>query len=323
MTDLPPLSAVPDPSDAGESPDHVDAPDPADVEFVREALGALTFLRPPAGPRPGPALDADPMPDWAWDRLHAALADVAVASVSAGPRRPARAAGRWVGGLAAAGVVVIAIGVAVTVLRPGGADVVATQAAGGAAPKIAAASAFAAEAAPANGAADSAADSAAAPEAALAGPAEPAARVVVASRTAYEPATLRDQVATMVKTAGFPTLRQTQSRAAAAPALPVTDGFTATWQQLRDCITWLTHSDQAQALVVDRGTYSGSEAGVVVAAADVTAGREQATVEGAATPAPTASMRTPLGTFDVWVVDPQCEKVAASLDDFALYAWPS
>ncbi len=103
--------------------------DDARPDEITAALAGLAFL--------DPAREADladpPMPDWAWDRLVAAL-DTEAAQRPAPdnvlaftPRpatetaRPSRAL-RWAGGLVAASVAVVAVGVAVSTLdRTGGA----------------------------------------------------------------------------------------------------------------------------------------------------------------------------------------------------------
>jgi hypothetical protein len=64
------------------------------------------------------------------------------------------------------------------------------------------------------------------------------------------------------------------------------DGFTASWAGLRDCVAGLAGSASVQAIVVDRATYEGRDAGVVV----LPTVRETATV-------------------DVWVVEPTCGAV--------------
>ncbi len=320
MADLPPLSAVPDPDDPSDV-------DPDDLAFVEAQLAGLTYLRPDDAPLGGPGGDDPPMPEETWARLQAALR--AEAPVVAG--RGSRTA-RWAGGLVAAGVAVVAVGIAATVLRSGGGAVVAdagAENAAGAVAKMSApsASAFAAAdaAVPASTLAPEAADtSSGAPFDTTAADVVPAARAVLDSRTDYQPGALPGQVVSLVKQAGFSTLRDAVTKQMPPPAMPVDDGFTASWDRLRDCITWLTHSEQAQALVVDRGTYSGVEAGVVVAPAvlvDDIGMSALPTPSDQAPPSPSASIDTPVGMFDVWVVDPQCEQVAASLDDFALYDW--
>jgi hypothetical protein len=317
-----PLTAVPDPDD----PDHVD---PDDLALVESLLRGLSDLRPADAPRGGPVGSDDPMPEAVWQQLATALAAQSVARPAAGGTRTSRTA-RWAGGLVAASVAVVAIGVAATVLRSGGGTaVVAGEVPTSAAVEVAkvapptpsalAASAFAAaEAAPpapsTTAGADQAADSTSADS--TAGGVQPAARVVLDSQTAYQPATLRTQVSSMVKDAGFATLREAMTKQPPTSAMPVEGGFTGSWQRLRDCVTRLTSSDQKQALVVDRGTYSGVDAGVVVASTDA-----EGQGASASSPPPTAVLATPVGTFDVWVVDPECEQVAATLDDFDLYAW--
>jgi len=354
---------VPDPDDAAEDALH-DAlegalDDTAAPAFVLAALAELDFLRAPDAPlgaaMPDAAMpdaqmpsaqipsaappDAAPpdaeMPDWVWARLRAAIeaAHEPATSAAASPATTVRRPGRWAGPLVAASLAVVAVGVAIAVLRPTGASVVATDAISSAISSAAPSAAkvavsAAAEAAPMTAAqepsvAGAGADADAGPEAgaaadAGAGALQPAARLVLDSHTDYQPDTLRDQVAAMVKDAGFPTLRAAMTKSPTAVTMPVADGFTSSWQELRSCVTRLTRSDQAQALVVDRGTYAGADAGVVVAPTDPGAfTAESSGIE------PTATVPTPLGTFDVWVVDPQCQQVSTSLPAFALYAWPS
>ena len=81
-----------------------------DDTHVREALRDLSFLRPddPVG--------TDPMPDWAWARITTALAAEQHGTDS---RRPSRLA-RWGGGLVAASVAVVAVGVGVTAFQDSG-----------------------------------------------------------------------------------------------------------------------------------------------------------------------------------------------------------
>ena len=87
----------------------------ADTAFVTDALAGLAFLRldsygSPAGP------DVAPMPDWAWARMTTVLA---AEQAGASPRRPSRLA-RWGGGLVAASVAVVAVGVGVTAFQDSG-----------------------------------------------------------------------------------------------------------------------------------------------------------------------------------------------------------
>lgn len=329
-----PLSAVPDPDDDV---------DPDDLAFVERLLARQDYLRPDDAPRGAPSAPADgaggPMPDEVWQRLAAALEAQSTIPVSGAGRARASRPARWAGGLVAAGVAVVAVGIGVTVLGTGGGTAVVAGSAldEGAArtAKVASASAFAAdEIAPAaasgeSGSQDFVAGSGAA-DATVVPAVAPAARMVLDSRTDYQPARLQGQVVSLVKQAGFTTLRDATTKQMPTPAMPVEDGFTGSWSELRDCVTWLTNSAESQALVVDRGTYVGQDAGVVVAPAvlsepvpgsPVPSGGAVGGETSSASPAPTATVATPVGSFDVWVVDPNCTKVAATLDDFDLYAW--
>jgi hypothetical protein len=96
--------------------------------------------------------------------------------------------------------------------------------------------------------------------------------------------------------------------------LPVAGGFTQTWQALRECMTWLAKSRAAEALVVDRATYEGADAGIIVTPAGL--------VDPATSPPPTAVVPTPMGILDVWVVKPECQKARDGLVEHVPYTWP-
>ena len=104
-----------------------DQADQADLAFTQEALAKLAFLRPDAPDAPGLDVDSDEpttMPDWAWERISHALAaesEIRAHGAPAVPTRSSRAT-RWGGGLVAASVAVVALGLGVTMLR-GAADV--------------------------------------------------------------------------------------------------------------------------------------------------------------------------------------------------------
>lgn len=241
--------------------DAVDLTRPADPvadAAVRSALAAL----------PSPA-----MPAAVWERLAATLADeqrardpddpsVAFLGARAQRREAARhRRTRVLAGVAAAGLVVVAGGVALTALRGGGAG--PAPVAGGL------------------------------PAAEGAGAAAPALRVL--------------QTGTRYSQDGFgQQVRDLLGRDEVEPAVPLgldaesdgapvtefqrdvapvgSDGFTASWGGIRGCVSGLVTATQVgQAIVVDRATFEGRDAGVVVLAADET---------------PT--------TVDVWVVEPGC-----------------
>ena len=314
-----------------------EADDPADglavdetaFPEVRAALAGLSFLRPEPV--------SDPMPEEVWERLAAVLAAESAARgraeadsppgpvaapdnvVTLTPRSdaPARrpALHRWVGGLVAASVVVVALGVVGVVLRDGAQP-----------PVVAAGDAPAPSPAAASGEAigeafGGAADSGLAPVAPTSGARlseemtskVPAARMVMASNTNYTRSGLSGQVTTLLDTVDVHSAREAVEMPVIPVALPPEDGFTQSWEKLRDCLTWLAKSADAQALVVDRGTFEGLPAGVVVAPAGE--------VDPATSPPPTTTMDSEMGTLDVWVVKPECQKAQDSIVSYLPYSW--
>jgi hypothetical protein len=242
-----------------------DEPDPESLAAVQRALGSLEFLRPDA------ATTAEPMPDWAWARITAALATESGAT--APPRRSRLT--RWAGGLVAASVAVVAVGLAVTSFQgSGGSDAVVA----GAAPE-ADARAFA-EAAPG--------------PLSFAGMVPPVLRLVD-SDTEYTRSGLEGQVEQVMDSVGLAPQDMTSADLVQAPTevvMPTAPGpaFWTSAERLRDCVTKLTEVQESTALMVDVATYEGQAASVVVAP------------EYPAGPEPVMS------ELEVWVIDPECEE---------------
>ena len=297
--------------DALHSSDDVD---PADLAWAAQALAGLDHLRPDDAPLASAdaSPDTEPMPAWVWARVESAIAAeqrAAVAAPADAPRRTGRAT-RWAGGLVAASVAVVAVGVAVTAFRdPGtsGGAVVAGEMA------VAPASANAA-ANPADAAADAtrsvapsaeAFAAAAAPqsdvltqptELSFAGMVPPALRLV-GSKTEYTDAGLGSQVSAVMARLGLspettePAVLEDAPETVSVPAEPLPP-FMSTPERLRDCITALTKDAESTALMIDISTYEDQKAAVVVA--------PDYPAEASAAP----DMRE----WDVWVVDPECEQ---------------
>jgi hypothetical protein len=290
-------------------------------------LEAVAFLRPDS---PG----TSPMPAEVWQRLEGVLAaeaarrgPVSAPVAAAGevgaadpvpaaviPITRARRSGpmRWAGGVVAAGVVVVAGAVVVPTMLAGTATV-----AGDAVTITLDASARASspqDLAPAGGQPEAMPDAAAevAPMAAV----EPAAKVVLASNTVYTPKTLRSQVVDLVRQEGITSPEDAATYSAVTMDLPTLAGFTQSWDALRECLTRLAMPADATALLVDRGTYDGEPAGVIVApdtGVDYAAAGES--------PTPTETVATASGLFDIWVVDEDCEQpTMTTLDNVLLFA---
>ena len=273
-------------------PDEQIPDSPDEFAEVRAALAGLEFLRPD-GLAEDPARPV--MPDDVWARLDHALAlEAATRAAEMHDNVVVLPTGRrrWAGGLVAAAVTVVAVGAGIVVVQGAATQsIVATESTKQVAPaEVPAALAEA----PAEGGTE---DLAAAAPAPAASTVVPASRIVMASNTDYTPSGLRSQVTTMVKER-FATAEEAYGDEAVPVQMPVVGGFTESWDALRDCLRELTRSSTIQALVVDRGTFNGAAAGIIVAPGDAAA-----------------------GLFDVWVVNPDCQQLTAPLDDFALYEW--
>jgi hypothetical protein len=239
--------------------------DPAQWARAQAALGELTFLRPDA------RTPNDEMPADVWARLASVLAEESAARVT--PAARSSRAVRWGGGLVAASVAVVAVGLGMSMVRGQSAEVavVAGDVQGASAAALA--------------------EEFAAPDAlSLAGMVPPV-QMLVDSDTNYTRSGLGAQVASVMKRFGANAERKV---AAAAPVVVAAEQpatwFTSDEQRLRDCVTKLTNLAQSTAVMVDRSTYEGREAGVVVAPEYETG--------SAATPVP--------DHWQVFVVDQDC-----------------
>jgi hypothetical protein len=314
------MADEPTTADESMTPDERAEAERFDAEPFDDVRAALSSLSDSA------ASPSEPMPDWVWTRLSSALAAessaraaathdnvVALPTSSAAPAEPRRF--RWVGGLVAASVAILAITVGVQVMNGSSSgDLVA----GGAAKAIptAVAQAGGAPGESAEAAAQSApqAFAAPAPSAATADSAEQPAKMVLDSNTKYTQAGLTGQVTSLLDRINVHSAREADQMPPQPVTLPVEGGFTSSWTSLRDCLTWLARSPGVQALVVDRGTFDGVEAGVIVIPADQ--------VDPAQTPPPTATVPSAMGNLDVWVVDPSCQQEVDSIIKHLPYFWP-
>ncbi|MCX6432132.1 MAG: hypothetical protein NTX29_04890 [Actinobacteria bacterium] len=276
-----------------------DQADPGDLAFTQEALAGLAFLRPDAPDAPGLDVDSDEpttMPDWAWDRITHALAaesEIRAHGAPAVATRSSRAT-RWGGGLVAASVAIVALGLGVTMLR-GAADVAvvagdAPQASATAAPKT-----F--EAAGAAAAAPLSPDVLTGPERMSFAGMVPPTQMLVDTDTRYTAGGLRQQVRSVLSKFGVGDEQEAVSAMTAAPVVEIADipetGFMSSAESLSDCIDRLMEQAEATALLVDHASYEGRDAGVVVAPTDPAAISQS--------PAPE------LIRMHVWVIDPNCD----------------
>ena len=284
----------PDPDNPLRSADEAAAPDDA---WVRALLADLDFLRPDPtdSTNQSGAVDltdstdptdesgaVDVMPPWVWAQVSATLA----AEAGNVGRRPAWV--RWGGGLVAASVAVLAIGVAVTAFSGGnqtpGGNEVAVMA--GSAPDAAQLQ----KAAPAIAAAPELQE---APRLSFAGMVPPAVRLT-GSEIDYTPEGLAGQVTEVLEAMNMEPETALDAMKSAPVELVVPDPEPPLLLQssiaLRACITKLTQLDTSTALVIDWSTFQGEEAGVIVIPEYSSTGQ----------PVPDVT------ELDVWVVDHEC-----------------
>lgn len=256
---------------------------------VPEGIRDLWFLDPDSPQWSG---DASRMPDDVWVRLRVAIADEAGERAAVGDVIPIQAGASGRGrrrptsgilfGSVAAGIALIAVGIIVQSIQSTRQIPVV---AGEAVPVSA----------PLRGAQSGAVASSDA--------GDPPARRVLASGTDYQPQTLRAQVTALLERLGASDSARLSDVPITGPRTAGTEGFTATVTGIRECLIGLTNSELAQALIVDRARYIGSDAGLVIVPADVVPfglepGQQQ----------PTASATTTRGDVDIWVVAPDCNR---------------
>jgi hypothetical protein len=241
------------------------------------------------------------MPPDVWDRMVDALnAQPALATVT--PLRPRR---RLLPGLAAAAVAVIAIGVGVSVMRPAASDVADAPAAVAPADEVPSSAAKAGV--------DSAADPAAASDETvqvpppsdgpMVGAAAPQTRAMImptrylmSSGTEYTTGALDQQVDGLLQKVGAASPVLASAVPTPTSMTPVgMGGFTSDLVALRECITGVMHSTASAALIVDRATFDGGDAGIIIV--------------------PQADR------VDVWIVGPDCTRQAPTVLHHMMHAW--
>ncbi|MBI1349588.1 MAG: hypothetical protein GC156_00545 [Actinomycetales bacterium] len=269
--------------------------DPEALAAVQRALGDLAFLRPDDG---DPASTTEPMPPWVWDRISAALAEAHDPQPTGTPHRRSRLS-RWGGGLIAASVAVLAVGVAVTAFRGTSGTVVAGEAPAADAGAAVMADSAAVESAPQQ---EAVAGAPAPSPRMLAGPRSlsfagiPPIRKILGTSTDYSPSAMEGQVTATLEQAGvlpasdMPSPEPTVEVPTELSASAQQTGLLQSAQALRDCVTRLTHKGTSTALVLDQSTFKGQPASIIVSPDyDVPAAQ-----------APDMSL------IEVWVVDPDC-----------------
>ena len=259
---------------------------------VTAALEGVRFLAAPDSPR-GADAPVAPIPSDVWGRMVAALdAQPTLATVT--PLRPRR---RLLPGIAAAAVAVVLVGVGVSVMRPTGSTVADAPAPSAPTPAQTAVAAKA-EAVP-----DAAVQAPPPSIGPMVGAAAPQTRSMImptrflmSTGTDYTSEAIDQQVDGLLQKVGAASPALAGAMPTPTAMTPVGEaGFTADLAALRDCITGLMHSSASTALIVDRATYDGGDAGIVIV--------------------------PQVDQVDVWVVGPHCTAQAPTVLRHVLHAW--
>jgi hypothetical protein len=263
----------------------------------------------------GQYLDAEPleaMPTSVWEHISTTLslesADRIVpdspAALGSDPAvreldsyRKHRVGGKWVGGLVAASVTLFAVGIGVNVLNSDTADQNSVVAG-------------AQSAQPAQS--DSLA--AASPQIIQAGFVPPAVEVLE-SGSDYNSTNLRDNVTRLLSKLGIKKpmdIFMTPVSDMRSKKMTKATGMTGSLETLRNCLNEITKSESSQAIFVDRATFQGMDAGVIVIPMVMFKGMDTLTTSGDRMKFAydLESSGADLGALDVWVVGPDCGTLA-------------
>ena len=265
----------------------------------------------------GEYLDAEPveaMPTHVWEQLATTLslesADRVVpdspAALGSDPAvlelenyRKRRIGGKWVGGLIAASVTLFAVGIGVNVVNSDSTDqnsIVAD------APL------------PEDQVADSGSLDVASPQIVQASFVAPSVEVME-SGNEYTSSNLKENINQMLSKIGIEKpmdMFMAPVKSMEAKKMTKATGLTGSLESLRKCVTEITNSESSQALFVDRATYHGMDAGVIVIPVAMFTGMDAATTndERVQLARDLESLGTDLGALDVWVVGPDCGNLA-------------
>lgn len=252
-------------------------------------------------------LDAEPitpMPEGVWEHIQTALSLESAESVIDLTEPRQRSLGtKWVGGLVAASVTLLAVGIGANILTSTGSGVPGSTVAGSSntdpSPIVAGAD----------------------PELVQAGFVPPAV-TVTASGEDYSPQNLTATVTRALNRVGVTTPLDYFRVPVKKMATTTPSGMMQNESTLRNCITELTKSETSQALLVDRGTYLGKEAGIVIIPFAMVKGMDSVpnTAERFAIGQAILGKDSYLSFLDIWVVGPGCGTVAFDVYSHITYS---
>ncbi len=272
--------------------DHDEHPEFDEMQF-RELTGNLRAF--------GQYLDSEPvesMPTSVWEHLATTLslesADRVVpdspAALGSDPAvlelesyRKHRIGGKWVGGLVAASVTLFAVGIGVNALNSDTDDrnVVVAGALTTTSPQIV-----------------------------QAGFVQPAVEVMESGHD-YNSANLKDTITRLLGTIGINEpmdMFMAPIHSMESAKMNKSTGMTGNLETLRRCLNEITNSESSQAIFVDRATFQGMDAGVIVIPMVMFKGMDTLTTsdDRMKFAINLESAGADLGALDVWVVGPDC-----------------
>ncbi len=223
--------------------------------------------------------------------------------------RKRRIGGKWVGGLVAASVTLLAVGIGVNVLNSDATDQNLV---------VAGAQSESAQAADTQ-IADTGSLAAVSPQIIQAGFVPPALEVME-SGSAYNLANLKDNVTRLLSKIGIKKpmdMFMTPVHDMEPKKMTKLTGVTGSLETLRNCLTEITKSESSQALFVDRATFQGKDAGVIVISVAMLKGMDTLTTSDDRVNFAInfESSGGDLGALKAWVVGPDCGTLAG---DFSL-----
>jgi len=248
-------------------------------------------------------LDAEPItpvPDSVWENIQTTLALEAANPVTAqvadlNEHRQRRLGTKWVGGLVAASVTLLAVGIGANLLNSN------TD------PEIFVAGAPQAETDPQ---ADPIALAEGAPQVVQASFVSPAV-TVTSSGNDYSPSNLKSAVTQALQKVGVSSPLDYFKVPVQGMSMRSDSAMMKDEKTLRDCITAITKSETSQALLVDEATYMGKAAGIIIIPFAMFDGMDSmlANTDRMSMGESILARNSDLGILDIWVVEPNCGTV--------------
>jgi hypothetical protein len=272
---------------------------PEDHPLVRDALSSYSQF-----------LDAEPitpMPEGVWEQIQTALSLESAHEVTdMAAHRQRRLGTKWVGGLVAASVTLLAVGIGANILNSDQSSDSGTVMAD--APALAGSGADSGSDAGSDAGSQPVLESA--PQVVQAGFVPPAV-TVTASGADYSPQNLTQTVTRALNKVGVKSPVDYFRVPVQKMSMSAPSGMMQSESTLRDCITELTKSETSQALLVDQGTYLGKEAGIVIIPFAMVKGMDSVPPNGERFAVGQAILNSDryLSFLDIWVVGPGCGTV--------------